>query len=281
MKKIIIPIFYLIIVAASFYYINTTMETNKAKDPIFKNIRNSTEKYKKNAQNAQIIGNKILSGKYGQDIDYKKSYKKMKEYGSYNEALTTIKNIKPTISIEDNYDKYIIGGNKEKTSIALVFIVKENTNIEKVLAILNKTNTPATFFIDGGYLEKNIEIIKNNKNYEFELLSYKDSYQKDFFKTALYYLETITKNKENYCYTEKENEDLLKLCNGLNLHTIIPTIKITKDLYKEVKRNISNAIIISIEITTSTEKELYPTINYIKYKGYKLETIKNLLSEGN
>ena len=279
MKKIMSNIFFITILIASFYYINKITIITREKDTIFQEIKKSSKKYYKPSQNAKIIGNMIISGKYGQEINYKKSYKNMKEYGAYNETLTVLKNIKPTISIEDNYNKYIISGNKEKMSISLIFIVKENTNIKKTIQILEKTNTPATFFVDGSYIEKNISTISNNKKHEFELLSYKDSYQKDLFKTSLYYLETITKDNEKYCYTEKDNKELLKICNSLNLHTVKPTIIIKKELYKNIKESISNAIIISIEINNYNEKELYTAINYIKYKGYKIETLNRLLSE--
>ena len=83
-----------------------------------KDIKKTEDKYKIDSIDALIVDNNIIPGKIGKSIDYKKSYSKMKQYGAYNEALTVLKDVKPVISIDNNYDKYIISGNKEKRSIA-------------------------------------------------------------------------------------------------------------------------------------------------------------------
>ena len=53
----------------------------------------------------------------------------MKKYGNYNETLTTMKEVAPSISIDNNYDKYIFRGNNNKRQAALVFTVY-NEDIE-------------------------------------------------------------------------------------------------------------------------------------------------------
>ena len=262
----------------SFYYTNKMIEFLKEKDPIMKDIRKTEDKYKINSIDALIIDNNIIPGKVGKEIDYNKSYSKMKQYGAYNESLTVLKEVKPSISIEDNYDKYIISGNKEKRSVSLVFKVYKDTNIDNILKILDNEKVQGNFFIDGTYLENNILKLKSMNNHELELLSYNDSYDENLFKTSISYLENISLKDIEYCYSEN-NSKVLNLCSKLKLHTIMPSLIIKNNLYSEVKKYLDNSIIISIEVNGYNEKELSSTINYIKGKGYKILLLRDLLKE--
>lgn len=246
-----------------------------------KELKSTEKKYKINPINAQIIGENIISGKNGKTIDYEKSYNKMKRYGTYNESLTALKELQPVISINDNYDKYIVSGNKKNRNIALVFKVKNNENIINVLSILKSKNVVATFFLDGTYLEKNITTIRNISNHELEILSYNNEFEEAFIKTSISYLNSLTGKSPKYCYTEESNEEILNTCEKLNLHTIKPTLVLSKNIYHEIKNNLSNSIIISLEVNNYVEKELSTTIDYLKKKGYKIVSLDNALKEEN
>ena len=54
----------------------------------------------------------------------------------YLEAGKTV----TTISIDDYYDKYIIQGNTERKSVALVFKITSNNNLQELINILNNKN---------------------------------------------------------------------------------------------------------------------------------------------
>lgn len=263
----------------SFYYANKSVNILKNADPIMKEIKSTEKKYTINPIDAQIVGHNIISGKNGKTIDYEESYTKMKRYGTYNESLTTLKDLTPVISITDNYDKYIVSGNKSNRNIALVFPVKENEDITSILKILDSKNVSATFFVDGTYLEKNILTIKNMKNHEVEILSYNNEYDETYLKTSLSYLNTLTNKQPKYCYTKKNNQELLNTCKNLKLHTVKPTLSLEKNVYSEVKKNLSNSIIISLEPTKYVEKELGLTIDYLKKKGYNIITLDGVIKE--
>ena len=261
----------------SFYYINHRMIMIRNNDPIMKQIK-MNKSYEKKSINATIIGKNIITGENGRVIDYNKSYNNMKKYGAYNETLIEMKEVSPTISITNNYNKYIIKGNPNKRKISLILIIKDRK--ENYLSILNNKNISVTIFIDGTFLENNISFIKKEKtHHEFELLSYDNKYNEKYFKTSLYYLETITNKKRKYCYSEIDNEEILSLCNKLKLHTIKPSLVIKNNLYKNIKQNLSNGEIFTIEDNSYNEKELSTTIDYIIQKGYKIVTLENLLKE--
>ncbi|MCI8461083.1 MAG: hypothetical protein HFE81_06760 [Bacilli bacterium] len=281
MKKLISPVAIILLLVVSFYYTNKSVSVLRNADPIMKELKSTEKKYKINPINAQIIGENIISGKNGKTIDYEKSYNKMKRYGTYNESLTALKELQPVISINDNYDKYIVSGNKKNRNIALVFKVKNNENIINVLSILKSKNVVATFFLDGTYLEKNITTIRNISNHELEILSYNNEFEEAFIKTSISYLNSLTGKSPKYCYTEESNEEILNTCEKLNLHTIKPTLVLSKNIYHEIKNNLSNSIIISLEVNNYVEKELSTTIDYLKKKGYKIVSLDNALKEEN
>lgn len=263
----------------SFYYTNIMTISMKENSPIMQEIKKTEEKYYIEPLDAIIEENTIRSGKRGEEVDYKKTYKNMVNYGTYNESLTVMKEVEPTVSINDNYDKYIIGGNKNNRNISLVFKLKDNVNPEKIISILKDKKIDATFFIDGTYIEKNLSIIRNLTTYELEVLSYNNAFHESYIKASMSYLETISKTKVKYCYAEKEDEKILNICSKLKMHTIKPTLTVKNNLYKEVKSNLDNSIIISLEVNNYIEKELPIVIDYIKSKGYNLTTLHDLIKE--
>lgn len=279
MKKLLKPISAIFLLLFSFYYTNKVVEIIRESDPIMKEIRLSSKEHEIEPVDARIVGNNIIPGKVGKEVDYEESYTRMKQYGTYNEVLTTLKEVQPTISIDDYYDKYIIQGNNERKSIALVFKLTSNTNVQELLSILNSKNIKTTIFIDGLFLENNSSLIKDLSNHEIELLSYDQKYDELYFNSSLNYLASLTKKNPKFCYAEYDQKEVLNLCTKLKLHTIIPTIKVTEYPYKTVKGKLSNSSIISLPLTNQTINELPLIINYISQKGYSFLTLEELLSE--
>lgn len=279
MNKLKTIFIVIVLIVLSFYCTNKEIENLKNKDTLMQEIKNNKEKYIYKSKNAIVNKDTIIPGEKGIDIDYNKSYYEMKKYGTYNEALTVMKEVTPDISIDNNYDKYIVRGNKNKKEVGLIFKLNNETNPNKFIDILSDKNVTATFFVDGTYLEKNIQTIRQLRKHEVEILSYNNSFNKAIIKTSMSYLETITKKDTMYCYTETKNNDILDTCKKMKKHTIIPNYVIKKDLYKTIKNNLDNSLMITIEINNYNELELPPTIDYIKSKGYSIVPLYKLLSE--
>lgn len=280
-KKVIQVISVTLLMLFSFFYTNKSIELIRENDPIMKQIKETNTKYKVDPVNATIIGNKIIPGKSGKEIDYQKTYAKMKKYGTYNETLTVLKDIEPAVSIDDYYDKYIVQGNTERKNVSLVFKTDTISNLLSILNILNQKNIPATFFVDGLLLENNTSLFETmtQNNHELEILSYDNKYDEIYFDSALNYLSSITKRKGKYCYAEYDQKEVIELCSKLKLHTIIPTVKTTTMPYKEIKDKLYNSAIISLPLSTITEEQLPAIIDYIKQKGYTFLSLEALLSE--
>lgn len=280
-KKVIQVISVTLLMLFSFFYTNKSIELIRENDPIMKQIKETNMKYKVEPVNATIIGNKIIPGKSGKEIDYQKTYAKMKKYGTYNETLTVLKEIEPAVSVDDYYDKYIVQGNNERKNVSLVFKTDTISNLLSILNILNQKNIPATFFVDGLLLENNTSLFETmtQNNHELEILSYDNKYDEIYFDSALNYLSSITKREGKYCYAEYDQKEVIELCSKLKLHTIIPTVKTTTMPYKEIKDKLYNSAIISLPLSTITEEQLPAIIDYIKQKGYTFLSLEALLSE--
>ena len=272
MKKITKYIFLFLFLIISFYYIEKSIINSN--DLLIQEINNNLIKYKIEPVNATIKDNTITPGKYGQEVDIKKTYKKMKKYGSYNEGLTKIKKIIPTVSISNNYDKYIKLTNNDNKKVSLIFILNNKININNLINIIDKNNINITLYIEDEFIEDNIDFIKNT-TYEIELLNPK----KHLFTSTKSYLESLISSELKYCITEEENKELLELCKNNKMHTIIPSLIIKKELYKNIKSNIETSPIILIYPNKYIEKELTTTINYLKKKGYDFLPLKDLLTE--
>ena len=271
MKKILI----IVLLLFSFFYTNKSISIIRNQDPLMKEIIKNKSKFEIKSVNAIIKDNTIIPGIKGKEVDLEKTYTKMKQYGTYNEALTVFKETKPTISIEDNYDKLITSGNKENKNIALIFKVEKNTNLDKLLSILNYYNVQTTFFIDGLYIENND--LNNLSHHQIELLSYNNTIDEVTFSSALSYLSYKTNKTPKYCL--EDNNNIIKICKKLNLHTVSPTLIIKIDPYKEIKNNLKNSSIILIPINNYIYNNLSTSILYIKSKGYNFLTLSELISE--
>lgn len=271
MKKLLI----ILLLLFSFFYTNKSISIIRNQDPLMKEIINNKSKFEIKSVSAIIKDNTIIPGKNGKEVDLEKTYTKMKQYGTYNESLTVFKETKPTISIEDNYDKLITSGNKDYKNISFIFKVEEDTNLNKLLSILNYHNIQVTFFIDGLYIENND--LNNLSNHQIELLSYNNTIDEITFTSALSYLSYKTKKSPKYCL--EDNNNIINLCKDINLHTVKPTLIIEKDPYKEIKNNLKNSSIILIPINNYIYDNLSTSILYIKSKGYNFLTLSDLLSE--
>lgn len=283
MKKIYQISIVLLLSLISFFYTEKVIDFIREKDPIMKNIKEYDKKNKIDAVNAIIDKNKIIPGVSGKKVDYNKSFQKMKKYGTYNESLTVFEEIEPTISIDDYYDKYISEGSGINNDVSLVFEVKNGDNINNIISLLKENNTIATFFVDGLWLENNQALVSEmaSLGHEIEILNYDNKYQELYFSSSLNLVNSITNLKPKYCYARYDNKEVLELCEKLGLHTIIPTIMTGNYPYNDIVKKVHKGSIIGFSITSSVEIELPTIINYLKQKGYTINSLDILLSEAN
>ena len=88
--------------------------------------------------------------------------------------------------------------------------------------------------------------------------------------------KTIEKNNLIYIYITVDN---LNICKKNNMYSINPLIFESNDNYNNIKNNIQNGSIVSLNINKKNVEEINNIINYIMKKGYKLNYLSKLVEE--
>lgn len=265
----------------SFYYTNKLIEFSKSKDPIMIEIMKNKDDYNKLSIDALINNNYITPGSEGLEVDVDKSYTKMKKLGKYNDNLYVYDVVKPTISIKDNYNKFVINGNTTKKGVSLIFKVNDLKNIENINKILFNNNVSATFFIDGNIKDDDINILKilDESNNYFGNLGYNKKYSIKTIKYTNALLDRIDDDNHNYCYVEKDDINVLKTCSEVKMYTIKPMVVSNIFPFTYIKQNLENGKIFSLDTNSYTLKQLDLIIKYVRQKGYDFVTLEEILNE--
>lgn len=279
MKKIFESIGFITLILFSFVYTNKITTVIKENDDILEQIKSIENQYKTEPINAVINENTIITGVSGSQIDIQESYKKMKKTNQFNTNLLVYEKIKPTISVKNNYDKYII--KSSKNVISLIFLVEQYNDINKVLTILDKYDIKANFFTDGNWFEDNnnkvISLIE--EGHIVGNLGYNYDYKVNGVSWMNTIVTKIGNQKDSYCYVEEENEETLNICRQNKSYTIMPNIIVKNNPLITIKQNLVGGSIISLKINDNVINELPLIINYINSKDLNIINIEELLDE--
>ena len=281
MKKCFTYFLFMGLIISSFIITEKTSEIVLKNDELMITIKELAPNYKLEVVDGKVIDNTFIPGISGLEVNIKKSYRAMKKYGVFISSLLTFNEIKPSNRLENNYDKYIIGGNEEKKIISLIFLIHKENNIEDIIKILEEKNVFGNFFVDGYWFVENNKYIPLyiNKGYVFGNLSYNGNYNDGAYIWMDTVIQRVGKQKNGFCYLEEENENFLKICALNKNYTIKPKLILKDNYYNKIKKSLENGLIISLDVNNSLINELGVIIDYIKSKGYKIENLNVLLSE--
>lgn len=281
MKKFFQRIGMVTLICLSFIYTERTVNVLIEVDEIMVKIKEDKKTCELKPVDAIVIDNTIIPGISGREVNELASYHKLKKIGYYDKDLLEYKLTKPDVSLTNNYNRYIVGGNPVKKSVSLLFKVQGDANINEILNILNQKNVVANFFVDSIWLEKNNELLLTliNQGHVIGNLSYELNYNHSDFIWIDTVIKKIGNQEQSYCYNEFDNEESLKLCAINKNYTIRPNIIIKNYPALEVKEQLQSGSIISLPINGIVEAELNHIIDNIYSKGLKVETLSSLLSE--
>lgn len=279
LKKIFEIIGFLGLLCFSFFYTYEISYVIKENDDLLKQIKDVEVEYYVEAMDAKIFDDNIIPGISGKTIDINESYKNMKKLNTFNSNLLVYKKIKPNISIDRTYDKFIISGNESKKEVSLIFLVDDNIN--DVLNILNKYNVKANFFVTSSFFSNNNELITNlinNDHIVGNILNDSKSIKSDIsYMNGI--VSKINKQDKTYCYNDSRNYDYLMICESLFSYSIMPSFEAFENPTLSVKKYIKNGSIIAFKINNKTITELPLIINYINSKGFSIVNISKLIEE--
>ena len=281
MKKFFEIIGILTLMVGSFVYTEKVGTTAKLSDSLLIEIKSKKDGYKENAIEPIIKDNTIIPGINGKEVDTQKSYEAMSKIGYFDDKLLVYKPLKVENTLDKNKDKYVINGNNTKMDVTLLFKISNNDDITNIIKLLEAKQAKATFFVESKYLEKHhnqiIKLVQNG--YTVGNLSNNEDYDDSDFVWMKTILTNIGPQIYNYCYTEKPNKKILRVCNIQNSITIMPQIIIKSNPYLKIKKQILPGSIISLEVNQELNNQIEVILNYITSKGYKIVSLEELLKE--
>lgn len=252
MKKIFNFLFTIILLIFSFYYANIVRNFLKNKDPLMQEIKSKQNKYYKEPINAIITNKTIIPGISGTKLNINASYQKLKKIKKFDSSSLIIDKVKPSISLTNNIDKYIINGNLNKKNISIII----STNNLEIVKYYKNTNI--SFIINKYFLLDNLNYLNSITN------------------NIIIYQGNLIKNKRiNYCYETNINN--LNICSYYNLYTIIPNI-ITHDYYYNVYNTLENGKIFMFYLNSNLD-EFNILLKSISNLNYNLVSIDKLIEE--
>lgn len=244
-------------------------------------IKEKSDSLKIEPINAIVNGNTIIPGRYGKEVDIHESYKKMKRINEYNENMLVYKDIKPTISIKNTYDKYVISGSKTSNQISIILLITDNTDISYIRKLARDKEVKFNIFVDSNWFENNNDLLSEliKEGHNIGNLGENGNYGTSTYIWMDTILKKIIKQKNNYCYLEAENDSYLDICSLNKNYTIKPEIIIKSNPTNQIQKSIVSGSIISLEANKNVLDELAIVVNYIQSKGYKIVTLNKLLDE--
>lgn len=269
----------LFLLLLSFIYTEKVVKEARNNDPLMKSVM----KYKKENDIKEveptIYNDELILGVSGLLVNEKKSYKNMKKDDTFDSKKISYKKSYPKISITNNYNYFITKGNNKNNYVSIIFKVDSSNNLDELLSLASKNSINLNFFVDGSWLEKNIDYAFKINNIDSEIynLGYNKVYSKNMIKVTNNLIESITLKKVNLCLNETKNNKYKKICKENKMVSITPLIK--DSLVSSIKNNLEKGQMILYDLNTFDTSKFNLLINTISSRGYKIVGLSKLLDE--
>lgn len=262
----------------SFIYTDKVFNEARSNDPLMKEVISYKRAHDVKPVEPKIKDDEMILGMSGLIINKEKSYKNMKEDDSFNKQKLVYDKTKPNTSIDKTYDYYITNG-ISKNMVSIIFKVNNSTNVSELLSLLAKTNVTVNFFIEGSYLEKNVETAFSmvNLNSEIYNLGYDNKYSKSMISVTNNLIESITLKDSLFCLNSAKNDDYKNICASKKMLTISPTL--VNPSITDLKKNLSKGVMIVYDLDEFDTSKFNFIINVIESRGYKIKGLSKLINE--
>lgn len=284
-------------------YVSTLQENAvsvTATNSLYTTISEKAKDYEKKPIDAKLDPVwKAIPGLNGVTVDIDASYKNMKKEKKFNEQRLVFKQVKPKITLNDLPPAPIYKGNPEKEMVSFIINVAwGNEFLPDILSTLKKHHVKASFFLEGRWVQKNPDLAKMIAEAGHELGNHSYTHP-DMSKisSSKIHEEIVKTNDVIEATTGKQvtllappsgyfNNEVVKIAAQQKLKTVIWSVdtidwqKPSPDtLLKRVTGKIHNGALILMHPTEVTTNSLEHLIIEIKNKGYKIDTVSDMLSE--
>lgn len=265
----------------SFIYTSKVVGEARNKDPLMKSVANYKKENDVKPKQGQINGDELILGISGLSVNKIKSYKNMKKEDMFNDKKIKYDKKYPKISVTNNYDYYIVKGNNKKNYVSIIFKVNSNKNLNNILALAKKENVVLNFFVDGYYLDKNVDNVFRMNKIKAEIYNggYNGNYSKNTITHTNNLIESITLKKSKICLNEYKNNDEKIVCKKNKMISISP--KIVNPSILDVKNKLDKGQMLLFNLEDYDTSKFSLLVNTIKSRGYEIKELSILLKEDN
>lgn len=262
----------------SFIYTDKVFNEARGNDPLMKEVISYKKAHDVKPVEPKIKDDEMILGMSGLIINEEKSYKNMKEDDTFNKQKLVYDKKNPNTSITKTYDYYITNG-ISKNMVSIIFKVNNSTNVSELLSLLAKTDVTVNFFIDGSYLEKNVETAFSmvNLNSEIYNLGYDNKYSKKMISVTNNLIESITLKDSLFCLNEVKNDNYKDICASKKMLTLSP--KLVNPSITDLKKDLSKGVMIVYDLDEFDTSKFNFIISVIESRGYKIKGLSKLINE--
>jgi len=238
---------------------------------------------------------KAIPGYNGKEVDIAKSFALTRERGSLH---LVFRETEPRVQLEDLGPQPIYKGNPDKPMVSLMINVAwGNEHIPSMLRTLDEAGVKATFFFDGSWLRKNLDIAREIANHGHELSNHAYSHKNMSQLAAAQATEEIVKTQKlleeelkvrNTLFAPPSgdySEETVRIAHRLGLKTVLWTLDTVdwkhpppESIVRKIAARVEPGSLILMHPTDSASRALPGMIAEIRRKGLTLGTVSELLS---
>ncbi|GIP33120.1 polysaccharide deacetylase family protein [Paenibacillus sp. J2TS4] len=241
---------------------------------------------------------KAIPGYNGREVDVDRSFQLSKDWIPGQKLPLVFREIPPKITLDDLGAHPIYKGNPNKPMVSLMINVAwGNEFIPGMLETLERENVKATFFLDGKWLSKNVEMAKviASKGHEMSNHAYSHKNMSGLGRAEA--IQEIVKTEnllkehlgvENKLFAPPSgdfNQQTVKIAAELNLRTVLWTIDTVdwkkpspQTIITKIANRLEPGAMILMHPTESASLSLPEMIREIKSRDLVLGTVSELLS---
>lgn len=238
-----------------------------------------------------------IPGYNGLEVDVEATYAYNVNLARGEKLHFIYQEVQPTVHLDDLGLQPIFKGNPNKKMVAyMVNVAWGNDELVKVLDILKKENVKLTFFLDGSWLKKNMELAKRIQDEGHELSNHAYSHPDMSKLSRQKQMEQIAKTNDLLTQLNVKtewfappsgdfNQTTVEVAKELGMHTVLWTLDTVDwrnppayQVINKISKKLEPGSLVLMHPTQTTVDSLAELIRAAKEKGLEVGTVTETLS---